>query len=171
VQESVKKAYAALLTQLYALSPNLDRSPVILDLSPNAKALFIEWHDKHCAEAETQLCPRSCGASRQAEGYAPRLALIHALATNPHATQIEEGSIGAAVDLVEYSKPKRNVSPHCSAVTLAPLQLDANRVSGGPMLMAGVCLSEMPNEQGMPMPPCSIRSEDGLLRSSAGPWC
>ncbi len=113
VSESVKMAYTKLVTQLYALSPNLDGSPVILGLSSNAKALFIEWHDKHCAEAENPaLPPLVRGAYAKLKGYAPRLALIHALAANPHAKQVEEGSIGAAVDLVEYFKTQaQRVAP------------------------------------------------------------
>jgi len=98
-------AYAKLVAQLYALSPNLDGSLVILDLSSHAKDLFIEWHDTHCAEAENPaLPPLVRGAYAKLKGYAPRLALIHALAANPHAKQVEERSIGAAVDLVEYFK-------------------------------------------------------------------
>jgi hypothetical protein len=78
---------------------------VVLPLSPTAKALFIEWHDTHCREQENHALPAMVrGAYAKLKGYAPRFALIHAVASNPQATQVEEESVGAALELVEYFK-------------------------------------------------------------------
>ena len=105
LSDPVKQAYADLLGQLYALQPHPDGSPIVLGLSAPAKTLFVEWHDTHCAEQENPALPSLVqGAYAKLKGYAPRFALIHALASNPHAQHIEAESIGAAEDLVEYFK-------------------------------------------------------------------
>jgi len=110
ISESAKKAYADLVGRLYALRPAADGTPLVLTVSPAAKQLFIEWHDKHCTEQENpHLPPLVRGAYTKLKGYAPRLALIHALA---EAHQVEAESIGAAAELVEYFKIHvRRVAP------------------------------------------------------------
>jgi hypothetical protein len=105
IQDPVKRAYGDLFGRLYALRPAADGSPVVLNLSPAAKQLFIEWHDKHCADQENVNLPTLVrGAYAKLKGYAPRFALIHALASNPDSQQVEAESIGAAAELVEYFK-------------------------------------------------------------------
>jgi hypothetical protein len=105
LDDVVKHGYADLLGRLYSFRPDPLGRPIVLELTLKAKQLFVEWHDQHCVEQESlDLSPFCRGAYAKLKGYAPRFALIHALATNPDAREVTEESIGAAADLVEYFK-------------------------------------------------------------------
>ena len=102
VSSSVKEAYTQLMARLYALTM-ADAGPVVLELHPLAKTLFMKWHDEHCAKLEApHLSPILKGFHAKLKGYAARFALIHALCENPEATEIPPKSIAAACDLVDY---------------------------------------------------------------------
>jgi hypothetical protein len=115
--------YAALVSQLYSLQPHPDGSPLLLDLTPEAKELFVEWHDKHCEEQEDMALPAIVrGAYAKLKGYTPRFALIHALASNPSARQVDVDSIGAAAELADYFKLQvRRVAPLLGSAAKTPI--------------------------------------------------
>jgi len=101
---AVATAYDALFRRLYDL-PAPDGQPLILGLTPEAQRLFRDWHDDHCRETESETLPLGLrGFYAKLKGYGARLALIHALCTDPAASVVGVESVAAAADLVEYFK-------------------------------------------------------------------
>ena len=76
--------------------------PLVLPLTEDAKALFVQWHDEHCQKAEACQVPFLPGAYSKLKGYCPRFALIHALCLDPKAQAVGAESVAAASDLTEY---------------------------------------------------------------------
>ena len=111
ISKTAREAYDNLIQQLFAL-PFKDE-PVALSLSPEAHAVFVQWHDAHCQEIEQPtLQPFLKAAYSKLKGYCARLALIHALATNPTTDTVEAASVEAAIQLINYFKAQaRKVMP------------------------------------------------------------
>lgn len=107
----MRDGYDNLIRELFAVP--LQKEPVSLPLSDEAITLFREWHDIHCKESEQQSLPPFLRAAyAKLKGYCPRLALIHALATNPATERVERVSVEAAIQLVNYFKVQaRKVMP------------------------------------------------------------
>lgn len=104
VPPEVTEKYDQLVTDLHQLSYD-NNTPVRLNLTEDGKKLFVEWHDSHCAEGEdANLSGYLQGAYAKLKGYCARLALIHALCTDPTATSVNDESVAAAAGLIEYFK-------------------------------------------------------------------
>ncbi len=133
LRSTVKDAYAELVARLYSLPAHPDGSSIVLPLSPTAKALFIEWHDQHCREQENHALPAIVrGAYAKLKGYAPRFALIHAVASNPRRPRLRRNPSGRPWNSSNISRLKRNVSRRCWPVMPEPRPVAANRVSDAP---------------------------------------
>jgi hypothetical protein len=105
VSEEAAGEYHALFETLYALPWEAKPDARVLELSTDAARLFVQWHDHHCTETESPVVdPALRGYYAKLKGYCPRLALIHALCLNPKCNLIEEESVAAAADLIEYFK-------------------------------------------------------------------
>ncbi len=103
VSDDARNAYGRLIETLFSIP--LDKSPVCLPLTPEAHEQFVTWHDRHCIEGEhPNLSPFVQAVYSKLKGYCPRLALIHALATDPAAKEVDVESIKAAIELVGYFK-------------------------------------------------------------------
>jgi len=125
ISEATAGAYRALIQNLYLLPPGADgKTTVYLGLDEQARALFKNWHDDHCAEAEDlMLNDRLRGFMAKLKGYCARFALIHAVSSQPNATIIGRDSIEAAIELVRYFKAQaQKVIPFCSRRPLSPKQ-------------------------------------------------
>ena len=98
-------AYHTLFDRLYAIPYDPETGPLYLDLTHAAQAYFIRWHDKHMAEAETRAkSPFLQGAYAKLKGYCARLALIHAVCTDPDTKVVDIESVAAAAAMVDYFK-------------------------------------------------------------------
>ena len=53
VPQSIKDAYCHLINELYGLQQEIP--PVSLDLTEEARRVWIPWHDDHCSQAENPL--------------------------------------------------------------------------------------------------------------------
>ena len=139
VSSSAKEAYSQLMARLHALTMP-ETGPVVLGLDPLAKALFMKWHDEHCAKLEApHLSPILKGFHAKLKGYCARFALIHALCVNPEATEIPPVSVAAACELVDYFAGQcRLVAPLLVRTHLSPwekCERDIRRaLSGGRVL-------------------------------------
>lgn len=103
VSPEVKAAYDNLIEELLAIP--YDGKSVHLDLSPAAKECWIAWHDAHCAETENDARSSFQRATyNKLLGACARLALIHAVATNPQTATVELPSVESAIQLISYFK-------------------------------------------------------------------
>ena len=101
VPQEVRDAYANLIKTLFAMP--YQGNPVWLDLTDEARARFTQWHDIHCEKAEEPDVPPFLRAVySKLKGYCARLALVHALATDPDARVVNIESIESAIKLVAY---------------------------------------------------------------------
>lgn len=79
IDPELQMHYASLLEQLHGLQPSIradgSQEPVILDLTPEAKRLWIEFYNQHAAETAGR-CGDLAAAWSKLEGYAARLALV-----------------------------------------------------------------------------------------------
>jgi len=101
VPKEVTEAYYDLIRQLYTLSdtPTMAR----LQFTPEAKTRWQTWHDDMCQKGEDALLsPFLRGTYTKFLRYGARLALIHALATNPRATAVDLSSVEASIALIDY---------------------------------------------------------------------
>ncbi len=97
-------AYEAVVRALLAMDWQGEK-PKALYLTDGAQCMFEIWHDEHCAEMERpDLLPGLRGFYSKLKGYCGRLALIHALTTNPKAEEVDEESVLAAMDQIDYFK-------------------------------------------------------------------
>jgi hypothetical protein len=104
ISPGAQQAYDQLIKDLLGLAWQ-GQAPVPLELTPEAKALFVQWHDEYCAEMGSPDLPAlRRGFYAKLKGYCARLALIHALATDPRAKKIDKESIAAAAAQVDYFK-------------------------------------------------------------------
>lgn len=105
LSDQVEEAYQDLFDRLYALPLGPEGKPITLELTREARSLFTVWHDEHCIETESSdLPPGLRGGLAKLKGYCARLALIHALCTDPDAAVVDRVSVAAAADLVDYFK-------------------------------------------------------------------
>lgn len=103
VPHEVREAYDNRIKELFA-NP-MGNEPVSLALTSEAQARFIQWHDQHCSQTEdTSLPPFLRAVYAKLKGYCPRLALVHALVSNPSADKVERVSVDAAIAMVDYFK-------------------------------------------------------------------
>lgn len=107
VSPLTQDAYHDLFESLFSLSMVTDtlsgeKRPLTLNLTPEARALFVQWHDTHCREAEESATPSLQGAFSKLKGYCARLALIHAVCLNPATRLVGVESVSAASDLIDY---------------------------------------------------------------------
>lgn len=122
VSEEASQQYDQLFEKLFQMPRGGDGRPIILTLTTHARHLFSTWHDEHCAEMELDCPAESRGFWAKLKGICGRLALIHAVCTDPSATTVTEASISAACDLTDYFRrqvekvaplfAKRKPSPH-----------------------------------------------------------
>ena len=94
--------------------------PVCLDLTEDARARFAQWHHIHCEKAEQPTFPPFLRAVySKLKGYCARLALVHALASNPAAKEVHIDSVENAIKLVAYFETQaRRVMPLIRDTTL-----------------------------------------------------
>jgi hypothetical protein len=107
VSPKTQESYSHLFEALQDLSMVTDalsgeERPLTLTLTTEAKALFVQWHDEHCQQAECSTAPFVAGVYSKLKGYCARLALIHALCLNPAARVVSVESVSAASDLIDY---------------------------------------------------------------------
>jgi hypothetical protein len=105
ISDAALTAYNALFDRLYDLTCDEFNRPVSLGLTPDALAIFKQFHDEHCAEAETDtLTPGLRPFYAKLKGLCGRLALIHAVCVDPSAGEVGPESVAAAADLIDYFK-------------------------------------------------------------------
>jgi len=103
VPDAVISEYDRHLQALYDLPDNDE--PVVLSLTPAAKGFFTDWHDVHCEEGENANFSSFMQAVySKLKGYCGRLALIHAVTSNPDTVEVDVESIAAAAAQIEYFK-------------------------------------------------------------------
>lgn len=103
VSAEVRSQYDSLIQELLTIP--YEDGPVYLDLSSSAKACWIAWHDVHCAETDDASLSSFLRSSySKLLGMCARLALIHAVATDPKATRVELPSMEAGIKLISYFK-------------------------------------------------------------------
>jgi hypothetical protein len=122
VSAEARAGYNRRIEELFAIP--WEESRVYLDLTPDARSLFVKWHDAHCAEAESpSLSPFLQGGYAKLKGYGARLALIHAVTTDPTATAVGAESVAAAADLIDYFKAQAaKVAPLLSHSKWNPIE-------------------------------------------------
>ena len=103
ISSEARTAYDGLIRQLWEIP--WKETPTCLDLTPEAGTCWIEWHNAHYHETERDdLSPFQRAAYNKLIGYCARLALIHAVATNPTTTTVGVESVKAACELIVYFK-------------------------------------------------------------------
>ncbi len=101
---SVLATYAELVTSLLALDGQAGE-PQVLDLTPGAWDRYQQWHDAHCELSEGENVSSALrGFYSKHKGYCLRLALIHAVSSDPDACQVDVESVQAAIEQTEYFK-------------------------------------------------------------------
>jgi len=76
--------------------------PVVLKLTPEAKALWVPWYDLHAGkiyEAETD---KEAACLSKCEAYGARLSLVYALAENPDALEVGPEAVRAGTALADW---------------------------------------------------------------------
>lgn len=97
-----RTVYGQIISNLYELQSK-DEESNLLPLTEQAFEYFRSWHDEHCRAAENaELGLR--GFYSKYRGYFGRLALIHALASDPYCTEVSITSVDAAARLIGYFK-------------------------------------------------------------------
>jgi hypothetical protein len=107
ITPATRKAYEELIATLLTLEEaRQDKStPLQLRLTREAQARFEEWVNSHGQEMDSpSLSPALKVFYAKLRGYCARLALIHALATDPQAKEIGETSVLAAAAQVDNFK-------------------------------------------------------------------
>jgi hypothetical protein len=101
---TVVARYDQLINTLLTLPVDQEQS-CQLPLAKKAKRLFVTWHDKFVAEVGPESpIAHMRGYYMKYRAYCGRLALIHALASAPHAKEVTEVSIQAAIQQIDYFK-------------------------------------------------------------------
>jgi Protein of unknown function (DUF3987) len=105
VSTSAIMSYEELIHKLLNLDWPSQPTPKPLLLTPEAQKCFQEWVDSHCQEMEGGTCPPALkNFYAKLKGYCGRLALIHALTTDPAANEVKVESVMAAAAQVDYFK-------------------------------------------------------------------
>ncbi|MGC9261479.1 MAG: DUF3987 domain-containing protein, partial [Phycisphaerae bacterium] len=76
--------------------------PVLVPLSPEAKALWVEFYDGHAEEQEQLADDRESSAWSKLEAYAARFALIFSLCRDPNATTVDGQSMADGIRLTRW---------------------------------------------------------------------
>lgn len=95
---ALREAFDSVLTRLLAMEPGPGPEgqvvPVVLDLSPDARAAFIAWYDRH-AERQNEADGREAAAFAKLEAIVARLALVL------HLARIAAGDVAADPRVVD----------------------------------------------------------------------
>lgn len=110
IPPTLDAALEALFDRLLALTPATETdssgqdfaSPVVLELSPEARELWISFYDQHAAEQEMINDDRQSSAWSKLEAYAARFALIFTLCRDSAATVIDGQSMADAIVLTRW---------------------------------------------------------------------
>lgn len=98
-------AYDNQFDQLFAIPYDSENGPLFLELTDEAKEMFIQWHDVHMGEMEnSNWSPFVKGSMAKLKGYCGRLALIHTICSDPSTKVVGVESIRAAIQMIEYFK-------------------------------------------------------------------
>jgi hypothetical protein len=98
-------AYDNQFDQLFAIPYDSENGPLFLELTDDAKEVFVQWHDDHMKEMEQgNWSPFVKGSMSKLKGYCGRLALIHGVCSDPSTTEIGVDSIQAAIQMIDYFK-------------------------------------------------------------------
>lgn len=96
--------YRALVERLVELDGQAGE-PTILELTDEAWEVYQSWHDNHAALSEGPTVSEQLrGFYNKHKGYCMRLALIHAVSSEPEAYQVNVESVIAAIAQTEYFK-------------------------------------------------------------------
>lgn len=106
LSDETVRAYESLVANLYELGLQSHREP--LGVTPQACRGFASWHNKHFEELHDKGKTHLRGFYSKLKGYCARLALIHAVSTNPEADSVGEESVQAAIEQTEYFKAQAN---------------------------------------------------------------
>ncbi|MDX1962856.1 MAG: YfjI family protein [Pirellulales bacterium] len=98
--------------------------PVELTLASNAKPIWRDFYNAHNRET-FDLSGNLAAAFSKLEAYAPRLALILQLTSNPHAREVGEQALEGAIRLVEWFKLE--ATRLYGQLALSPEQRDCQR--------------------------------------------
>ena len=105
VQPDVEAAMGQVFDALFALEPAADGDgkpePFPLDMTPEAKALWVRYFNRHRAEL-LELDDDLAAAWSKLEAYAARFALIIQLATDPASETVDQLSMSAAIELSDW---------------------------------------------------------------------
>jgi hypothetical protein len=101
VPDYVQATYANKIKELIRLP--FDNGRVNLPLTSDARDLWVPWHDHLYAELECiQGMPFLRAAFAKLSGYCARLALVHAVTSNPSTTAVGPVSMESAIKLIGY---------------------------------------------------------------------
>jgi len=111
VSHALEIEMANVFAKLWELEPDLDvdgeSQPKTLPLTPEAKAAWIEFYDRHGRE-QAEVAGDLASAFSKLEGYAARLALVlhcvSAITGEADENTVDETSIRAGIKLVEWFK-------------------------------------------------------------------
>lgn len=103
ISKATKDAYSDLIKHLIGNDWPSRPDPVPLSLTSEAQRFWRTWHDNHMQESES-VSPQMRGFYSKLKGYCARLALIHALASDPEAEAISLASLQAAAGQIEFFK-------------------------------------------------------------------
>jgi len=116
ISDASVSSYSALLKGLLENDWPGRPNPLPLPLTPGAQRFYQAWYDAHMTESET-VPSEYRGFYSKLKGYCARLALIHAVASNPQTENIPEESVRAAALQIEFFKGQmRKVATLCRSV-------------------------------------------------------
>jgi 5S rRNA maturation endonuclease (ribonuclease M5) len=102
VSEKRQAQVLELFAELWLLQPESDGRPVLLRLSPDAKAVFIEFYNE-CGEAALEASEHEEAAWGKLTGYGARFALVSQLAHDQRAEVVTGAVMQVACDLARWS--------------------------------------------------------------------
>jgi hypothetical protein len=101
VPDGVQISYAETIKELTRLP--FENGRINLPLATEARDLWVPWHDRYCAEMEAFTHePFLRAAFAKFIGYCARLALVHAVTSNPLTTSVGAASMASAIELIHY---------------------------------------------------------------------
>lgn len=129
VSEEAKQAYHQRIKDLsqlamvrggFSKNGNADEAK-ILPLAPEAKKLFMEWHDAHYQKSEDPTFNEELGGYyHKLKGYCARFALIHQLVTDPESEAVGLDSVSFGCDVADYfASQAERIFPNFSRARLS----------------------------------------------------
>ena len=101
----IQEQYDRLFANLFSIPYDGPNDRIVLSLTEAAQACFIDWHNQHFLEADSQATtPFLQGCYNKLKGYCARLALIDAVVRDPSAMQVGIESLEAGIALTDYFK-------------------------------------------------------------------